>query len=145
MPFVSFTPKQLEEQEGIPDGIYEVLLSGFKPKKSSDGKSINLNPQCAIVGHATLNGRRVFSNLNTNAAWLFEDFAKCFGTPGLETKGDGNLGLPGDFQGDESNPESWNYVGPLVGKVGKVECGTVPNKKEPNKPNKNQIKKFFAA
>ena len=145
MPVISFDPKKLEENKPIPDGIYTVLLSGFKPKKSKDGNSINLNPQMKIVNNADHNGRVVFSNLNTNAGWLFESFAKCFGEPGLEMKPNGQPGLPGEFQGPETEPEKWTYIGPLMGRTGNVEAGDVPNKKDPNSPSHNQVKKFIPA
>jgi hypothetical protein len=102
-----------------PDGMYEVRLETFEPKKSKGGDSVNLNPVLKIVNHAALNGKRVFDNMNTGAAWIIEAIVHAFGLQ-LVPNGSGGGDLPGEFMGPDDNPEEWQYVGPLTGVTAKV-------------------------
>jgi hypothetical protein len=102
-----------------PDGMYEVRLESFEPKPSKDGNSVNLNPVLKIVNHATLNGKRVFDNMNSAASWIIESIVHSFGqqlTPNANGGGD----LPGEFMGPDDKPAEWQYVGPLTGCTAKV-------------------------
>jgi hypothetical protein len=98
----------------MPEGLYAVRLDGFKPKFSKDKGSVNLNPSIKIINHAQFNDRVVFENLNTKGKWVWPDFCHGFGVP-LVADGAGEFEFPGNFEGAEDNPESWQYVGPLVG------------------------------
>lgn len=102
-----------------PDGLYELRLEGFEPEFSSKRTSINLNPVLKVVNHQTLNGKRVFDNLNSSASWIIEAFCHAFGLP-LTPNANGGGDIPGEFMGPDDNPEAWQYVGPLTGCVGKV-------------------------
>lgn len=143
---------QLEGIKPVPNGVYDVQLAGFEPKKSSKGDSINLNPILKIVNHQLYNGQRVFYSLNTKAAWMWHDFAHAFGFP-LEFAPTGENGaeepyLPGGPDAwipDPSNPDDvtkWKYQGPLIGSVGKVELVVLKN---PGQKEKNDIKQFVCA
>ena len=116
---IGFSKEDLAGPPPIPEGMYELRLTGFKPKRSKDGGSVNLQPQLEIVNHPTHNGRNVLDWLNSGASWIIESFCHCFGqvlTPNPNGGGD----MPGDFIGPDDNPEAWQYQGPLTGAVGKV-------------------------
>lgn len=102
-----------------PDGPYELRLESFEPELSKKGDSTNLNPVLKIVNHPTLNGKRVFDNMNTGAPWIIEAIVHAFGhslTPNASGGGD----LPGEFNGPDDTPSEWEYVGPLTGSVARV-------------------------
>ena len=86
---------------------------------AKSGNSINLNPTIKVINHQNATGRIVFDNLNSSAPWIIEAFCHSFGLE-LVSDGQGGYNIPGDFNGPESNPEQWNYVGPLTGAVAKV-------------------------
>lgn len=116
---ISFSKEDLAGPPEIPEGLYELRLSGFKPKFSKDKSSVNLQPELEIVNHPLHNGRNVLDWLNSSAPWIIESFCHCFGqqlTPNPNGGGD----MPGDFIGPDDNPEQWQYQGPLTGMVGKV-------------------------
>jgi hypothetical protein len=102
-----------------PEGLYELRLDGFECKKAKSGDSVNLNPIIKIVNHPTLNGKRVFDNLNSSAAWIIESFSHAFGCP-LTPNPQGGGDMPGDFIGPDDKPEEWQYQGPLSGGVAKA-------------------------
>jgi hypothetical protein len=118
-----------------PEGLYEVRLDGFEPQFSKKKDSINLNPVLKIVNHPTLNGKRVFDNLNSTASWIVESFSHAFGQP-LTPNPSGGGDMPGDFIGPDDDPEKWQYQGPLSGAVAKVFLKTTSyNGKESSKVN----------
>jgi hypothetical protein len=102
-----------------PDGLYELRLESFESKPSKDGNSVNLNPVLNIVNHATLNGKRVFDNMNNGAPWIIEAFCHALGHA-LIPNPNGGGDMPGDFVGPDDKPTEWQYVGPLTGSVAKV-------------------------
>lgn len=110
-----------EELSGnvIPEGLYELRLDGFDPELSSKKNSVNLNPILKVVNHATLNGKRVFDNLNSGASWIIEAFTHAFGQP-LTPNSTGGGDIPGEFMGPDDQPDKWQYVGPLQGLVAKA-------------------------
>jgi hypothetical protein len=120
MPQIKMSKESLEGPPPIADGLVELRLEGFQPKKSKAGTSINLNPQLKIVNNAQYNGRQVFDNLNTGASWILEAFCHAFGIA-LEPDGNGGFAFPGGFfPENEPDPEKWTYSGPLLGLVGKA-------------------------
>jgi hypothetical protein len=115
---IAFSKEELSGNV-YPEGLYELRLESFEPKYSKNKDSINLNPVLKIVNHPTLNGKRVFDNLNSGAAWIVESFVHAFGlnlTPNQTGGGD----LPGDFIGPDDDPTKWQYQGPLTGLVAKA-------------------------
>lgn len=134
MPKMSVPNESLKAKPPVPDGIYDVRLEGFEPKKSSKGDSINLNPILKIVNHPEHDGRQIYDNLNSKAGFIHQDFVHAFGEV-MEVNGDSSS-IPGDFQGKEDDPATWQYVGPLVGKVAKIQVvQTTYNNKPNNKVN----------
>ncbi len=115
---VSFSKEDLAGNV-YPDGEYELRLESFEPKQSKNGDSVNLNPVLKIVNHPTLNGKRVFDNMNTGAPWILEAIVHAFGLA-LVPNATGGGDLPGDFNGPEDDPAEWDYQGPLTGSVAKV-------------------------
>jgi hypothetical protein len=132
---ISFSKEDLSGNV-YPDGLYELRLEGFEPEYSKAKTSINLNPVLKIVNHATLNGKRVFDNLNSGASWIIESFCHAFGLP-LTPNVNGGGDMPGDFNGLEAldtNPDGVQYVGPLTGCVAKALLKTTSyNGKENSK------------
>lgn len=115
---IGFSREQLSGNL-LPEGLYEVRLEGFEPDWSKNRTSQNLNPVLKIVNHPTLNGKRIFDNLNSTADWIITAFCHCFGqqlTPNAQGGGD----MPGEFMGPDDEPSQWQYQGPLTGSVGKV-------------------------
>lgn len=106
-----------------PPGQYDLHLEGFEPQFSKSKTSINLNPILKIVNHQTLNGKRVFDNLNSGASWIVESFCHAFGLP-LTPNPSGGGDMPGDFVGPDDDPSKWQYIGPLNGAVAKVILST---------------------
>lgn len=126
-----------EELSGnvIPEGLYELRLEGFEQALSKKGDSVNLNPILKVVNHQTLNGKRVFDNLNSGASWIIEAFCHAMGHP-LVPNGSGGGDIPGEWPDNgQSDPEKWPpYVGPLQGMVGKALVKTTTyNGKESTK------------
>jgi hypothetical protein len=110
-----------EEIKGLPvmeEGMLTLRLDGFKPKYSKDKGSVNLNPQLKVINHPKYNDRILFENLNTKGKWVWKDFCHAFGVPMVEVNGE--YEFPGDWDGPEDNPESWQYRGPLLGQTGQA-------------------------
>lgn len=130
----------VEGFELIQPGVYEVRFLKFKPKwaKEKEGKerTVNLNAQMEPIGNPDLANRILFDTLNQNTFYM-ADFCHAFGVP-LEQVGD-DYQIPGEWDGDPKNPETWTYRGPLTGKVAKVEV-TVDTFN--NKQN-NKISRYF--
>jgi hypothetical protein len=121
---ISFSKEDLSGNV-YPDGLYELRIEGFEPEFSSKKTSINLNPILKIINHPSLNGKRVFDNLNSGAAWIIESFCHAAGqrlTPNPNGGGD----MPGDFVGADDNPTSWQYTGPLTGTIAKAFLKNAP-------------------
>lgn len=131
----------IEGFDVIPSGHYEVKLVGFAPKTSKKGDSFNLNPTMVIVNHTEFAGRKVFDSLNIGGAFMWVDFCHCFGLP-METDGKESW-LPGKFYDGlvAPPPEEWKYVGPLVGRIGKIILA-VDNY---NGKDNNKIERYFCA
>lgn len=118
--------EKLTGAENPTPGPYKLKLLFFKPETSKKGDSINLKACMEVVDHVTFDGRKVWDNLNSNGAWTYSDFCHAFGLP-METDGKESW-LPGNWDGDAAKfdpnkPETWKYVGPLVGRTANVEIG----------------------
>lgn len=137
--------EKIEGAEVFPPGEYMIKLVSFKPAKSKDGNSVNLNALMEVVNHPEYAGRKLYDSLNTpGGAFTQPDFVHCFGLP-METDGTTSW-IPGEFDGDkvkfvEADPSTWVYKGPLVGRTGKVEVA-VDNY---NGRDNNKIRRYFCA
>lgn len=106
-------------------GTYTVSLQGFKPKKSKDGNSVNLNPNVVVIGDPVQNGKQSNYSLNFQAStwFMIKSFLHSFGVK-EDVDAQGNESIPGDFGGPAYNPNdptTWQYSGPLLGKTAKWE------------------------
>lgn len=141
---------KLEGMKPVPNGVYEVVCAGFEQKLDSKKTGINLNPILKIINHPEFNGQRIWYNLSTKAAWLYNDFCHCFGLPvEIEVDPDTNeevANLPGGQSAwvpsdeDPENVEKARYTGPLVNATGKVE---VIEERKPGQKPRNVIKMFL--
>jgi hypothetical protein len=120
------------QQELLPEGMYDVILKGFTPFTSKKGDSVNLNPDVRIVNHPTLNDKKIFISMNTNAPFMWAEVCHCFGCP-LEEVGE-EMTVPGQFDGPEydavlklgaKKKVPWVYHGPLLNQQGKLILGHV--------------------
>jgi hypothetical protein len=128
MPRMSASKEELSGGPPIPDGLYHVVLKGFNPVKSKNGDSVNLNPDIRIINHPTLNDRKVFVSMNTNAPFMWAEITHCFGVP-LAENGD-SVDIPGSFDGPEDisgiapkGKVPWTYSGPLLNQQGQLQIG----------------------
>lgn len=131
--------ENIKAPQPLPEGIYEVRFEGFRPKMSSKGTSINLNPMFKVTDgpHA---GRTVFAFINSSADWILQDFTHCFGVP-FEVDAQGNLSLAGSLEPEGAPVEQQQYRGPLLGKTGKVMITVGEYQGKPN----NQIKYYVCS
>lgn len=134
--------EELVGQPAHPEGLYEFRVDAFKPKKSKNSDSVNLQPQLKIIDHPTLNGKSIYFALNTNAAFMWTEFVHSLGLELVEENGEYNL--PGHFNegGGESQGDytKMTYEGPMLGRRGKVYLGV--GKDEKNR-DRNFIKQMF--
>lgn len=141
MPKITVDKASLEGLPKIPPGIYEVRFDGFKPKFPKNNKdSINLNPQMVVINNPDLKDRKVPENLNSQAGWVIRDMVHAFG---LTMGGADGTELPGEFQPpQEQDPAKWRYVGPLIGRTGRVEVVDADNGKGGTTA---KVKRYFCA
>jgi len=160
MPKMSIPSKSLQPPDPIPPGIYDVMLTGFKPtlSKQKEGKtqSINLNPQMKIINSTetdaegkSLNGKPIFENLNMQAGWVIKDLIHSFGqdfVPSPTPDDPDAKGVPGfDIwdTADMKSPQTWPpYNGPLLNEVGRLEIVQVPGATASAKP-RSAVKRYF--
>jgi hypothetical protein len=148
---LTFPKSALEPRPNLPTGMIQVIFNGFKPKlsKKKEGKeqSVNLNPELKIINDSrvdkdgkTLNGQKLFENLNLTFLPRVQDFVHAFGQEMVE---DGeNVNLPGYWDGDTSQPDpvKWGaYHGPLQGEIATVELAEEPSRKVGAKPTDTQV------
>jgi len=129
----------------VTPGLYTVRLTGFKPKKNKDGDSVNFNAQMKIINHPEYDGTPLYETLSAKAGFTQWDFAHGFGLQ-LEDLGNGQYVLPGTWDKDiakfkETDPLTWVYDGPLIGRDAQVE---IANDTWDGKIN-NKIKRYICA
>lgn len=156
MPNLSFPKSALEPRPNLPTGMIQVIFGGFKPKlsKKKDGKeqSVNMNPVLNICNDArtdkdgkSLNGQKLFENLNLTFLPRVQDFVHAFGqemTVGTDSNGEETVDLPGYFDGDttQKDPALWGqYHGPLQGEMATLELAEEPSRKAGAKPTDTQV------
>jgi hypothetical protein len=143
LPFqLKISKEQIEGKETVPPGLYKVRFICFSPKWTNQGnlteeqwianRSINLRAQYEVLEHPDYAGSPVFDTLNIGPKTpLFGLQDMCHGF-GLELPFDSNTGqydIPGMDsieQGqkyDANDPTTWEYRGPLLGKVAQLEIG----------------------
>lgn len=143
LPFkLHISKEQIEGREAIPEGLYKVRFSKFSPKWTNQGnmseeqwfasRSINLNGVYEVVEHPDYAGALIYDTLNTGSKTpLFGlmDMCHAFGFNMDFDPGTGEYDIPG-FDSINSNPnfdpekpDTWEYRGPLIGKVAQIEIG----------------------
>lgn len=132
MPFqMGYSKEQLSGKPPVPQGWYQLRLSGFKPKVAGQNKdSINYNPQIEVINNPEYDGRKIFENLNSKAGWIIQDLVHACGQQLVEVQ-DGNQGteaaiwtIPGFWANADQfpeEPEKWEYQGPLTNAVFEAE------------------------
>ena len=151
MPFnMNFSTESLSGKPPVPDGWYQLRLSGFKQEASSKKDSINLNPQIEVINHSEYDGRKVFESMNTKGTWVIRDLVHACGLHMVEVQ-DGNQGteaanwtMPGVWNKSDQFPEEpdkWEYLGPLTNAVFTAELYT----KDYQGRKSNKIRQFKCA
>lgn len=137
----------------VPNGLYELIVTGFRPKVAKSGESLNYNGEFTITGNPLHENRKVFHPLNTSFAVAIRDFVHACGVPmeKIIVQGDAQTDqteefvLPGTFENADTNPDDptkWGkYLGPLTNKIFKAELVTT----EYQGKHKNEIRCFFCA
>ena len=143
MPKIKVSKEGMEGKPPVGSGIFVFRLDGFKPKFSKKGDSVNLNPTLKVINHPEHNGRPLFENLNTGAGWVQKDLCHALGIPMLADPSDGSYTFPGEFTGPDNDPTQWRYVGPLLGKTGRVDVIEVPKFK--GSGTQSSIKSYICA
>jgi len=146
MPFQMKVSKEaVEGLEVVPAGIYMVRFIEFKPKYSKADPtgqkqpSLNYHARMEIV-EGDYAGRMIFEGLNEKAGWVQNDFCHAFGLA-MEQNPDESYSIPGQWDGDENNTETWKYSGPLTGKIGKIELAVDSYNGKQN----NKVRRYFCA
>ena len=126
--------EKLKAPEPVSAGWYNLRMEGFKPKKTKNGDSVNYNAQFSVLG-GEHDGKKMpyLAGLNTGADWIMYDFLHSLG---FDLDPDGNM--PGGFEGEPSNPETWQYNGPLLGATAEVELVVTSWQGKP----RNEIKQY---
>ena len=134
----------------VPNGLYELQVTNFRPKVAKSGESLNYNAEFTISGNPLYENRKVFHPLNTSFAVAIRDFSHACGVPLEEIPNPENPSenlqvLPGTFENAKENPDDpskWGkYIGPLTNKIFKAELVTTTYQGK----NKNEIRCFFCA
>jgi hypothetical protein len=134
--------EQIEGKEAVPEGLYKVRFVRFNPQwtrqnnQSEDqwiaNRSINLNAEYEILEHPDYAGRPIYDTLNIGPKTpLFGLMDMChgFGIPMLFDATTEQYDIPGMDSIEQSpsydpdKPETWQYRGPLLGKVAQLEIG----------------------
>jgi hypothetical protein len=137
----------------VPNGLYELQVTGFRPKVAKSGESLNYNAEFTITGNPLYENRKVFHPLNTSFAVAIRDFVHACGLPletiTVPTSADADQHeeqvLPGTFENADTNPDDptkWGkYIGPLTNKIFKAELVTTTYQGK----DKNEVRCFFCA
>lgn len=154
MPFkMGMSKEDLSGPKPVPNGVYELQVTGFRPKVAKSGTSLNYNVEMTVVNHPEFDGRKIFHPLNTSFGVAIRDFSHCMGEklekrvfPGDAENPQQELEvLPGMFENQNAHPdepEKWGkYMGPLTNKVGKVELTITQYQGK----DKNEVRSFICA
>lgn len=148
---IGSTRQQLSGPAPVDNNIYTLQIAGFKPKLSKAGDSLNYNAEFTIINDPALEGRKIFSSLNTKFFTAIRDMIHATGnvcetvqvmnpeTNELEEQ----FVLPGIFENADQNPSDpalWGaYRGPLTNATFKAEVV----KTEYQGKLKNEIRAYF--
>lgn len=145
---MSLSKEQVEGKEVVPEGLYKVRFVKFAPKLSkadtsnpSKERSINLNAEYEIVDHPDHAGRKIFEVANMKSYNIQTEICHCFGVPLELDPNDDSYFIPGTWDSrqdfDPDNPETYEYKGPLTGKIGMIELAVTSfNGRSRNQPRR---------
>lgn len=123
MPNLRVSKDSIKAPEPLPEGIITVRFEGFQfnfgGKGGVDHNVIWFKPQLRIVEGPEAGKQYYGASFNNKASWIQADFLHAFGLH-FEDIGNGELQIPGNFNGPEDDCTKWTYTGPLLGKVGKL-------------------------
>lgn len=147
---MSVSKEQVEGKEVVVEGIYKLKFIKFAPKltkldPNNPGKerSINLNAEYEIVDHPDHAGRKIYELANMKSYNIQTEICHCFGIPLELDTTDDTYFIPGtwdsraDFNSDD--PETYEYRGPLTGKVGMAEIAVTSW----NGRSRNQVRRYL--
>jgi hypothetical protein len=146
---MTLSKEQVEGKEALPEGIYEVRFIRFNPKLSKDKgdgqeRSINLNAEYEVMNNPEYAGRKVFEIMNMKSYNIQSEVCHAFGIP-LDVDDDGDYYIPGTWDSkpdfDPALPETYEYKGPLTGKIGKIELAITTFQGR----QRNQVRRYFCA
>lgn len=142
---MGFDKDSLNGGKVIPAGIYEVRLYAFKPRLNKNKDSVNFNAQMEVINSPDFDKSKLFETLSAKAGFTQHDFVHAFGME-LEDQGNGQYAMPGTWDGDaakfvETDPSTWKYDGPLLGRTAKVEVAIDTYEGKEN----NKIRQYFCA
>lgn len=150
---MSMSKEDLSGPPPVPNGIYDLQFTAFKPKVAKSGTSLNYNAEFTISRNPLYENRKVFHPLNTSFAVAIRDFVHSTGidmeTVVVPAKGEtpehSEFVLPGTFEHLKDfpdDPEKWGkYLGPLTNKIFKAELVIT----EYQGKQKNEIRAFYCA
>lgn len=135
-------------QKVIPAGLYDVRLLSFKPELNKNKDGINFKPRMVVINNPEYDKTSVFDTLSSKAGFTQWDFVHAFGLE-LEEIGNGNYVIPGTWDGDpatfkETDPSTWKYDGPLIGRDAKLELAIEPSFNDSAKMV-NKIRRYICA
>lgn len=147
---MSVSKEQVEGREVVPEGIYKVRFVKFAPKLSkadpnnpAKERSINLNAEYEIVDSTDFADRKIFELANMKSFNIQTEICHCFGVPLELDTTDDTYFIPGTWDSnpnfDQDNPETYEYRGPLIGKVGVVELAVTSW----NGRSRNQVRRYL--
>ncbi len=150
---MGMTKEDLSGPPPVPNGVYDLQVTGFRPKVAKSGESLNYNAEFTIYGNPLYENRKVFHPLNTAFGVAIRDFVHACGVP-MEHRivpGDAQTDqyeadfLPGTFEDADKypdDPSKWGkYMGPLTNKIFKAELATTVYQGKA----KNEVRVFFCA
>lgn len=150
---MGMTKEDLSGPPPVPQGVYELQVTNFKPIVAKSGTSLNYNLEATIVNNPQYEGRKVFHPLNTSFGVAIRDFVHATGIDmevqlvltTADTPQHEEFVLPGIFEGAAANPDDptkWGkYLGPLTNKVFKAELAVTSYQGRP----KNEVRVFYCA
>jgi hypothetical protein len=142
MPKFSLSKEAIEGKPTVKGGVYEFRLDGFKPAKAKSGTSVNLNPDLKVINDPNFTDSKIFASLNEGFPPAVIGLVHALGME-MVPNADSGMDIPGDFQGG-ADPKTWSYVGPLVGRSGRVELQET--ERTDGKPGtRTEIKRFICA
>lgn len=119
-------PEKLNRPEPVPQNIYKLRLTGFKPKKSKDGESVNFNPEFTFIDPGQKWDGKVLKYAFVGSAKvpsLLQDMVHATGEVMEvdENDPDAPASMPGIWDADQvkfkpDDPSTWVYQGPLLNK-----------------------------